>query len=200
MLDTPSAYGSVHSPFKQPAGARLARAALAVAYNQSGYIGADRVDPGVDSIAMDLDNQTITLRLKGLGKDGIELRGNNKGQTGFEVLFSTEGGRAGSAGAGAGGGAGIWYSAAVLSATASNVVLEIPNANVLNGGTRGSRNSSSRSLLAVPVPVALRYLWYDTPCGNYAYQCPLYTAAPPLGSLPGDAESLPLGPFIQSLA
>ena len=32
ILDTPVASGSVHSPYKQPVGARLARAGLAVAY------------------------------------------------------------------------------------------------------------------------------------------------------------------------
>ena len=35
ILDTPVASGSVHSPYKQPVGARLARGGLAVAYGQS---------------------------------------------------------------------------------------------------------------------------------------------------------------------
>jgi hypothetical protein len=47
------------------------------------------------------------------------------------------------------------------------------------------------------VPLAIRYLWYDTPCTNYPYQCPIYTTAPPVGQLA--AESLPLGPFVMPL-
>lgn len=35
ILDTPVASGSVHSPYKQPVGARLARGGLAVAYGQN---------------------------------------------------------------------------------------------------------------------------------------------------------------------
>jgi hypothetical protein len=44
ILDTPVASGSVHSPYKQPVGARLARGALAVAYGMSEY---GKVDPVV---------------------------------------------------------------------------------------------------------------------------------------------------------
>ena len=42
IIDTPVASGSIHSPFKQPVGRRLARGALAVGY---GMASAHAVDP-----------------------------------------------------------------------------------------------------------------------------------------------------------
>ena len=102
-------------------------------------------------IVLDLSKQIITIRLKGLGASGIELRGNNKGQTGFEVLFR------------AGGGGGIWYSAPVASATGSDVVLPIPQ-NVFIGSSHGAGGGADTNNTGIPtkkgnpVPVAVRLL------------------------------------------
>ena len=49
-------------------------------------------------------------------------------------------------------------------------------------------------------PAAVRYLWYDTPCGNAPFLCPIYTAVELLGGLSGEREYLPLGPFVAAVA
>jgi hypothetical protein len=49
VLDTPSAYGSVHSPYKQPAGSRLARAFIAAASNERRHAGTDAGGPNHNS-------------------------------------------------------------------------------------------------------------------------------------------------------
>jgi hypothetical protein len=49
--------------------------------------------------------------------------------------------------------------------------------------------------------VAIRYLWYTTPCGIQPYQCPVYARVEPLkGGLSGELGFLPLGPFIMNLS
>lgn len=77
--------------------------------------------------------------------------------------------------------AGVWHSALIdASAVANNTItLPVP--------------------AGCSAPHAIRYIWYDTPCGNFAYQCPIYTTAKALDSLSGELTLLPLGPFIQSL-
>lgn len=81
IVDTPSAYGSVHSPFKQPAGSRLARAGLAKIYNLSQF-GA--VDPAVASVKVQATwRLAVAVKLRKLGAKGIEPP---RAAAGFELL------------------------------------------------------------------------------------------------------------------
>lgn len=79
LQDTPVASGSVHSPWKQQVGARLARGALKVAY---GMVEAAKVDP--TATAVKLSGTTITIQLAGLGPTGVILHDGNR--LGFEAL------------------------------------------------------------------------------------------------------------------
>lgn len=158
IVDTPSAYGSVHSPFKQPVGSRLARAALAAIYHMKEFAAS----PMVKAVAATAAAVEVTL--DGLGVDGrIEPP---RAAAGFELL----------------GNDGIWHSA-LVSATdiaGATIILPIPSGCV--------------------VPRAIRYIWYDTPCSNYPYMCPIYVSVPALGGLSGELDSLPLGPFIANIS
>ena len=153
VLDTPSAYGSVHSPYKQPAGSRLARAALATAY------GMPSTNPTVAEVQVEATD--VVVKLAGLGSEGIELRS----KTGFELL----------------GADGVWHNAPLAG---------------LSAPSKGSVRVPIPSGVA---PTAVRYLWYDTPCGNQPYRCPVYAKTKALGSLSGELDFLPLGPFIRQL-
>ena len=75
IIDTPVASGSVHSPYKQPAGARLARQALATAY------GIPQPSPVAVSASKTASSIVITLGNTG---DGGTLV--HKSLFGFEVL------------------------------------------------------------------------------------------------------------------
>ena len=155
-LDTPSAYGSVHSPYKQPVGARLARAALAAAYGQSQHRG-----PTVGGASIDAaDPATVLIQIDGVGPGGLELRA----RVGFELL----------------GADGLWHSAPVIDVRDNHTV------RVSVGG-------------ADVAPTAVRYLWYDTPCSNAPYSCPVYAVVPALGELSGELDHLPLGPFMRRI-
>jgi len=48
-------------------------------------------------------------------------------------------------------------------------------------------------------PTKIRYLWYSNPCGEGQYGCAVYAAVKPIGSLSGEHDILPLGPFIADL-
>lgn len=78
ILDTPVASGSVHSPYKQPVGQRLARGGLAVAY---GISGAAKVNPV--PVSATVSDGDVEVTLSGLGTDGIQAR---EGAVGFELL------------------------------------------------------------------------------------------------------------------
>jgi hypothetical protein len=160
ILDTPSAYGSVHSPFKQIAGSRLARAALATIYGLS-----DGVSPfvtAVTRVVLDATSSVVKVSLGGLGPGGIEPP---RSAAGFELLCKDD----------------VWHSA-LCTATAvagATITLQLPH--------------------GCEAPRAVRYLWYDTPCGNDVGRCPIYTATTKLGGLSGEQEFLPLGPFIKTI-
>jgi sialate O-acetylesterase len=77
IIDTPVASGSVHSPWKQPAGSRLARGGLAVAY------GMDTGRGGPVAVSATLVSGHITVKLGGLGAGGLTLKQN---KLGFEAL------------------------------------------------------------------------------------------------------------------
>ena len=69
----------MHSPFKQPTAARLARAGLSIAYNID--VGTTGPIPG----AVTRTGTTLTLTVENLGPGtaGVQLRGDK----GFEVLI-----------------------------------------------------------------------------------------------------------------
>ena len=79
IIDTPVASGSIHSPFKQPVGRRLARGGLAVAYGQKQY---HAVAPVVEGVA--LRGGTVEVTVGGLGHSKQLVV--NIGARGFEVL------------------------------------------------------------------------------------------------------------------
>ena len=156
ILDTPVASGSVHSPWKQPASARLARGGLAVAYG----IDSHKINPVVSTVS--ISGRIISIKLKGLGPGGVTLQGN---KLGFEAL----------------GGDGLWHSTPIKAKTTDTVIV-------------GPAPAGAK---------AVRYLWYQSPCSPYTgqpqvpYHCPVYAVGQALGSLSGELDLLPLGPFIQ---
>ena len=158
ILDTPSAYGSVHSPLKQTAGSRLARAALATIYGLTEY----DVSPFVKGVVLDAASSVVKISLGGLGPGGIQPP---RSAAGFELLCKDD----------------VWHSAlcTTTAVAGANITLPVPH--------------------DCAAPRAVRYLWYDTPCGNYPYQCPIYTATTKLGGLSGEQDFLPLGPFIETI-
>ena len=100
LQDTPVASGSVHSPWKQQVGARLARGALSVAY---GMTEAAKVSPTATTAK--LSGKTITVQLTGLGPAGVILHDGNK--LGFEALGTD----------------GSWHSTPITSTTTSSVTI-----------------------------------------------------------------------------
>ena len=90
-MDTPVASGSVHSPFKQVAGQRLARGALGVAYGAtSAGKSAHRIDPVAAGAALSPDGASLVVTVGGV--PGTELTAK-VGAEGFEVLGSCAGGK-----------------------------------------------------------------------------------------------------------
>lgn len=161
ILDTPVASGSIHSPYKQPCGQRLARGGLSVAYGMDSVASVNPVPSSVRTSTTSSGATTIIITLSGLGTRGVETR---VGGVGLEVLD---------------GDSHIWHSAPIMSSDHNSV-------------TFGP--APTGALLAV------RYLWYASPCGLQPYQCPIYTNVEPIGSLTGERQDfLPLGPFMLAL-
>ena len=157
LQDTPVASGSVHSPWKQQVGARLARGALSVAY---GMPEVAKVNPTATSAK--LSGTAITVELTGLGANGVMLHSGNK--LGFEALGKD----------------GSWHSTPITSHATSSV-------------TVGPAPAGAK---------AVRYLWYQSPCGDDSkvrYRCPGYVKVEALGGLSGELDALPLGPFVAKL-
>jgi hypothetical protein len=79
ILDTPASDGGIHSPFKEAAGTRLARASLVQAY------GRKDIAPGpvLGGVSTRTSAGTITVTIKNPSK-GIVLHTN--GSVGFESL------------------------------------------------------------------------------------------------------------------
>ena len=71
LRSTPVASGSVHSPFKQQVGDRLARGGLGVAY---GMTDANKVDPV--ALSASASGTSVTVKLGGLGPAGVILTDN----------------------------------------------------------------------------------------------------------------------------
>ena len=63
-------------------------------------------------------------------------------------------------------------------------------------------SSTDDSVSVGPIPAnatAMRYLWRTAPCGNFPYKCAVYAKVSPLGTLSGQMDALPLGPFVTKL-
>ena len=57
--------------------------------------------------------------------------------------------------------------------------------------------TTSTVVVAAPESaLALRYISTQAPCTKFLFQCPLYTAVSRIGSLSGELDFLPIGPFV----
>ena len=162
----------VHSPYKQPVGARLARAALTEAYNEYGVrstVCATVNDPSANgNIAVHITVSLSNTEGCDAANDGnaidvaSETRIDVRSAVGFEVLGSD----------------GLWHSTPIIRRPARDGII------LLSGSPKGAR--------------AIRYLWYMAPCTQQPYQCAVYAAVASLGRESGEMEWLPLGPFYHS--
>jgi len=213
IIDTPDTSGSIHSPFKQPVGRRLARGGLAVAY---GMASAHAVDPVVAGLKLSADNTSLEVSVGGLGSKGLVAV---VGARAFEVLGVCA--PQPPAGTCTSAVCLCWTSTPIASATTTTVtVAGLPAA-----------------------PQAVRYLWYISPysictsAGHPAvcnasytpdaallhiggngeervdeqanqhrilrpFMAPIYALADPIPNavaIPGGADTLPLGPFVLPL-
>lgn len=178
IIDTPLANGAIHSPFKQPAGRRLARGGLAVAY---GNAAAHAVDPVVSSATLSADGKSVTIAVGGLGSAGLVAV---QGADAFEVLGACDPQPAnGTCTADV---CLCWVSTPIALASKTTVTL----------------------LALPAQPQAVRYLWYISPYspdGRHLmpFKAPVY--APTNGDIPGAVpipggdDMLPLGPFVLPL-
>lgn len=199
IIDTPVFSGSIHSPYKQPVGRRLARGGLDLAY---GMKDVHSVDPFVKSVtstststsastAASSSPASIVITVGGLGSTGIITA--VVGSLGFEVLGNCAAANDGDSntttdndarGQQCDGPCLCWASVPIASATTTTVTLNkgIPDA-----------------------AKAVRYLWYIAPYKTVPFQAPIYaTGAPPLpganASMSNPAwDLLPLGPFVLHL-
>jgi len=98
ILDTPVASGSVHSPYKQPAGDRLLRGALGTAYGQP------QQDVAVGSVSVH-PSGAVVVTVSGMSSgQSLQVRA----KMGFEVF----------------GGDKAWHAVPIVSSTADSVTLE----------------------------------------------------------------------------
>jgi hypothetical protein len=74
--------GSIHSPFKQVPGQRLARGGLALAYGMKDVHAVDPVATSAKAQAS-ADGSNVVVTISGVGADGLEV---GIGREGFEVL------------------------------------------------------------------------------------------------------------------
>jgi hypothetical protein len=168
IIDTPVQSGSVHSPYKQPVGSRLARGGLAVGYGLTQY--TEQANPIATSAKKRgmITNANVVVTIAGVVPTAGGLTATI-GSNGFEVLNGT-----------------TWTNAPIISF--GRDVFPNPNATIVTIG---------------PVPAhatAVRYLWYGSPCGMIKYECPVTAKVQALGSLSGQEEFLPLGPFVMALS
>jgi len=176
IIDTPVKSGSIHSPYKQPVGRRLARGGLDVAY---GMKNLHSVDPEVESVTLAPDAGSVVVTVGGLGSTGAIVA--VIGSVGFEVLGTCSSKTA----CAATGPCQCWTSVPIASATATTVTV-----------TKGMPAK----------PVAIRYLWYIAPYGTIPFEAPIYAAgAPPLPGVNASMSNpawdlLPLGPFVLPLS
>ena len=174
ILDTPNPSGGVHSMYKQPAGSRLAREALKLAYGMDSIT----VSPRVAAVALSAaDTATITL-----DTGGAILR--NQSGFGFEVLIPLADKQRGNQQKP---NTSQWINAPIQSASGKVVTIGSvpPNATRVrylwwgNPCGLGHCSGSGRSIV----------------CDKMA-KCPVYITVQPLGALSGELDFLPLGPFV----
>ena len=111
VLDTPSPSGAIHSCFKQPVGARLARGALAVAYDRKEL----HLSPGVGG-AKQVGKQ-LKVTVANTSGGALTVRAS----LGFELLI--------------GGAQPMWHSAPIVHCDgAHTLTLSLPDALVEDGG------------------------------------------------------------------
>lgn len=194
VLDTPVGNGWVHSPFKQPVGARLARAALATAYKtQDVYSNITAIatlagGPSAKSVLITVraggSNDGSSVGGEGEGEGmGAEVEVDVRSKYGFEVLGNDS----------------QWHPTPLVQQV--GCVGQVA-ASGCSSSSSSSGSAASNTLMLTNVPegaVAVRYLWYTTPCSMDQYKCPVYVKVPALGAESGEMEYLPLGPFIQPL-
>lgn len=179
--------GQVHSPYKQPVGARLARAALAEAYDEGGVQSAVCVIVDTPSVT---GNIAVTVSLSNTGCECDVDRDDNTSSTsiargevqvevrstvGFEVLGSD----------------GLWHSTPIVQGPHITIGSRDSNSSSDGGGTLVLSGSPKGAR-------AIRYLWYEAPCTQQPYRCAVYAAVSPLGNKSGEMDWLPLGPFFHS--
>jgi hypothetical protein len=170
IIDTPVASGSIHSPFKQPCGRRLARGGLAVAYNMKEL---HTVNPVVDSVKLRGDSIVVTVG--GLRKpEGLGVLTATTGAEGFEVL-----GNCGNTSAPV-----CWQSAPIVSHTTTTITLSNLPANPT--AIRFMWYLAPYGVTPAQAPVYV---------GNLA---PMPSGVPPLPGEFAN-EQLPLGPFLHHL-
>lgn len=171
IIDTPVASGSIHSPFKQPCGRRLARGALAMAY---GMPELNAVNPVVESVTLSTDKIFVTV--DGLGKPGTGMGTLTAtiGVEAFEVL-----GICGNATAPA-----CWHSAPIVSYNATSITLT--NLPAAPTAVRFLWYLAPYGVTPARAPVYIGGL------------PPMPEGTPPLPS-EFTNEQLPLGPFILPL-
>lgn len=194
IIDTPVFSGSIHSPYKQPVGRRLARGGLDLAY---GMKDVHSVDPFVKSVSTSTSTAassspaSIVITVGGLGSTGSIAA--VVGSLGFEVLGNCAAAKDGDSntttdndarGKQCDGPCLCWASVPIASATATTVTL---NKGIPDAAT------------------AVRYLWYIAPYKTVPFKAPIYASgAPPLpgtnASMSNPAwDLLPLGPFVLHL-
>jgi hypothetical protein len=108
ILDTPIANGWVHSPYKQPVGARLARSALASAYGDAAVqsvVSASASQPSLGSITITVSVSSTPHQRSGsygMATPSVDVRSS----LGFEVLAN-----------------GTWQSTPIVRHEGNNVIL-----------------------------------------------------------------------------
>lgn len=120
ILDTPIANGWIHSPYKQPAGARLARAALAAAYGMSEHapVTATATSPTDQGEVL----VTVNAGTKTTGLIGTII--DVRSELGFEVLGADS----------------VWHSTPILKSKSSLQSNPAKNATItLSGAPPGAR-------------------------------------------------------------
>ena len=171
IIDTPVASGSIHSPYKQPVGLRLARGGLAVAY---GMKAAHAVDPVVSSVSYRAGEVRVVLG--GLGSGGLTAA---VGSVGFEVLGNCSGTTL------------CWHSSPIAAASASGVV----SLTSLPDAPRAVR------YLWYLAPYGVQPFRAPVYANAAPIRLESAGAPHPAAARPGqdDEELLPLGPFVLPL-
>lgn len=189
----------MHSPFKQPAGARLARAGLPLIFNLSVDVTTPMFSPPVTT------TNGYTLKV---AAGNVQVRST----VGFELMVGD--------GANA-----KWVSSPIVAHDSGSVTVglvdghptkirSVPRSNfwpvsftfiLLEQAPKGSLLEGTVLCEVAAVHAhrwwgrACRYLWYSNPCGEGQYGCAVYVTVTPLGTMSGEHDFLPVAPFFADL-